>query len=348
MGNYQVVNWDKVRFQHSSNQPKGFQEIHPKDVPLVQDAVNKFLISPQVAMNAKRKIQEFTTHGDFPAQMNDLLKIIQAVPAYDFGWQEIFDVMDMYNAMGSGMDMASIGSSLTFKLTNIGEKADYYEMNGVNVTIPFEFYSGGLLWHRSLFMFQQYWRLEHNAIEFRNQLYASRARIHYGLIEALPVTQNIAWQVPDPAGLAVTDPVYTANRDAQTINLACQTILLANANKGYSGINPDAPGGTQFIISCPIQLEGRLRKAVALALQAFQGSERSVNWNIKIIPTLLYAATNVYYVILPKNGWAHGNRMAPTTYVKFDQDSLSDASVVWTADAAAITDVTQGARCAIA
>lgn len=346
---YQVVNWDKVRF--ISNNLNMGRIIDPRDIGMVQGAVNHFMRAPEMAVVKARenalKVQEFTTSGDFPTQLNSVIKTIHAALGYDMGWQTIFDVIDMTGSTGSGFDMSALTSSLTFKLTAIGEKCKYYEMSGTKVTVPFEYYSGGLLWHRSLFTDQQYWTIDRNAIEFRNKLYYSMAQIHYGLIEALPVAQNIAWQLPDPAALPNTAETYTANRDAQTINLACQTILLANADKGYTGINPDG-AGTQFIISCPIQLKSRLQKAVSLVLQSFQGSEKAVSWNITIQPTTLYAATDVYYVILPKNNWVHGNKMLPETYVRFDQDSLSDAAACWRREGVAIADTEQAQRCATA
>ena len=344
---YNVVNWDKIRF--ISNNITRQRQIDPRDIDKVNGAVTHFMRSPQEKLDAaiqKVRAQEFTTAGDFPAQMNQLIATLQASMGYDMNWQQIFDVTDMSSGVGSGWDLAQVGSSLVFTLTPIGQKALYYEMRGMKLTVPFEYFSGGLLWHQSLFTDQQYWQLERNAVEFRNRMYYDRALYHYAMIEAIPAAQNIAWQPPVPAGLNVADPIYQANRDAETINAACLSLLLNNANKGYSGVNPDGVG-TTFVISCPVQLKTRMQKAVSLVLQSFQGSEKAVAWNVQILPTTLYAATNVYYVCIPKNSTQHGNKMPPTFYIKFDQDALSNASVCWYREGATIADTQLFQRCSI-
>jgi hypothetical protein len=217
-------------------------------------------------------------------------------------------------------------------------------MWGSEVTVNFALYGGGLGWSRLLFDDKEYWTLEDNAVEFQNKTYEDKARAHYALIEAVGVGQNLAWQNPDPAALPNTDALYTANRDAQTMNAASQQIILDCKDKGY-GISPES---TPFIVLCPLQLRGRIRKALNVMQQAVAGSKTQIDYQFQQITTTMLATTNVYYVILPKKKLKSGNRMNPTVFDQFDLKSYSDISVVWMRYGAAIGDQEQIIRCATA
>ena len=291
----------------------------------------------------KRKraaLQALTGAGDFPAVTNQILEKFHALPSYDTGYEEIFDIRDFTGTTESGFDMLDIEDGLTFRKVEDGGKVKIFKMAGSKVSVSFDLYGGGLGWLRTLIDDKKYWNLEDNAVSFVNKAAEDKASIFYALIEALAVGYNIAWQAPDPAGLENTDALYTANRDAQTLNAAAQAILLAVKDKGY-GVNYQ---NIQFLVSTPIQLVGRLNKALGLLLQGFGGSPNQIAYKFRLLPTTMFSTVTSPYVILPKIKLKGGTRMNLTIYNKFDEESYSDIGVGWQRFGGAVGDSDQVRR----
>jgi hypothetical protein len=288
------------------------------------------------------KAQEFTTSADFPTSVLQVFKKFQLTDNFDTSYEDIFDMIDITGSNRNGIDILDVQDALVFEKVLEGAKAKVYQSSGSKVHLYCDMYGGGLSWSRRLIDDQEYWTLENNAVSFRNKYYATRAANFYALIDALPGAQNVAWQVPAPAGIPNTDPVYNANRDAQTMNLAAQQILIAVANSGY-GVTPQ---NVSFRVVCPIQLTGRLKQALGLVMQGFAGSPGAINYNFQLIPTMMLAATNVYYVVLPKQKLIGLQRMDLTIFSDFDPLSYSDLSVGWGRYGGMIGNVNQLRRCA--
>ncbi len=292
----------------------------------------------------KKALQAFGSAGDFPAAAHQILEKFHAVPAYDTGYEEIFDVRDFTQTTESGFDILDVEDGLTFAKVPLGEKAHIFKMAGTKVSVEFDIYGGGLGWSRLLIDDKKYWTLEDNAVAFVNKSAEHQAACFYALIEAVGAAQNIAWQAPDPAALAAADALYTANRDSQTLNLAAQTILLDLQDKGYGVTAANA----SFIVLSPLQLIGRLNKALGLLLQGFAGSPNQVGYKFRLLPTTMLVATTAYYTILPKIKAKGGNRMNLTIFNKFDEEAYADIAVGWGRFGGAIGDQEQFKRCAIA
>jgi len=296
-----------------------------------------------IAKKYRAALQAFGASTDFPAVANQILEKFHALPAYDTGFEEIFDIRDFTGTNESGYDILDVEDGLAFAKIPVGGKAHIYKMAGDKVSVDFDMYGGGLGWHRTLIDDKKYWTLEDNAVAFVNKAAEDKAAAFYALIEALAAGYNIAWQNPDPALLPNTVETYTANRDAQTLNAAAQAILLAVEDKGY-GVTLQ---NITFKVSCPIQLVGRLTKALGLLLQGFAGSPGQISYKFDLMPTTMYETTTVYYVILPKIKLKGGNRMNLTIFNKFDIESYTDIAVGYQRFGGAIGDSDQLRRCAI-
>lgn len=292
---------------------------------------------------ASAALQAFGAPGDFPTSILPLIEKYNIAPAYDEGYKEIFDIRDYSGSKRNGFKILDVEDGLAFKKVPKGDSAELYKMAGSEVTVNFDLYGGGLGWHRTLIDDEEYWTLEDNAKAFVAKWYESKGAAFYALVEALGAGQNIAWQAPDPAALANTDALYTANRDAQTLNLAALTILNNIKDKGY-GITP---ANAQFVVLAPIQVVGRLNKALGLMLQGFAGSPSQVSYKFRIIPTMMLATTSVYYVCIPKIKAKGGDRMNLTIFNKFLEESYSDVAYGWGRYGGAIGDQEQFQRCAI-
>jgi hypothetical protein len=297
----------------------------------------------EVAKRYKAAVEAFGAAGDFPAVTNQILEKFHALPSYDNGFEEVFDFRDFTGTNESGFDILDVEDGLTFAEVPLGEKALIYKMAGSKVSVSFGMYGAGLGWHRTLIDDKKYWTLEDNAVAFVNKAAQHKAACYYALIEALGAGQNIGWQLPDPAALANTDALYTANRDAQTLNLAAQTMFLNLKDKGY-GVTP---ANTTVVVLSPLQLVGRLNKALGLLLQGFAGSPNQVSYKFRLVPTTMFVTTSVYYPCIPKIKAKAGNRMNLTIFNKFDEEAYADIAVGWQRHGGAIGDQEQFQRCAI-
>lgn len=324
-----VKDWDQVNVANPEHRRKLF------------GALNHFIQVPQVNPEVRAAMQHFSTTGDFPASALQVLEKYGLETNYDDGWMQVFDVMDMTSSQRNGFQMLDVEHGLTFSKVRVGEKAKIYKMAGEKVTVNFDMYGAGLGWHRTLFDDREYWTLEDNARAFRNQAAADRAQIYYDLIDAIPSSQNLAWQAVTPANVANTNENYNAIRDINTINKACETILLAVKNKGYG-----ATARSQFLIVAPIQLMARLNRALGLLNAGISGAFQGVQYNVRVVYTMMLASSTQYYVCLPKIKAKAGIRMNLTVFDKFDPESYSDIAVGWERHGGAIGDIEQFQRCA--
>ena len=286
------------------------------------------------------RVQAYGTSADFPATVLEVLAKFQPVSYFDTAYEEVFDMIDMRSSNRNGFDILDVEGALSFALVEEGAKAKLYGMSGAKVTVTLDMYGAGLSWSRRLFDDREYWTLENNAIEFRNQWFYTKAVNFYALIDALPAGVNLAWSAVTPAGVPNTNENYDAIRDINTINQACENVLLATRNKGY-GVSPASP----FIILAPIQLVGRLSMALGLVHQPFATSVPRMVYNVTPRYSLMLAASDVYYVILPKIKTKGADRMDLTIFTKFDELSYSDHSVGWGRYGGAIGDTDQFQRC---
>lgn len=288
------------------------------------------------AQKANVRLQEFSTTGDFPASILPVIEKFHAVPDYDNGFEQIFDIRDYTGSKRNGFDILDVESGLTFEQIIPGQKLLVYQMSGTKTRCYFSFYGGALGWHRQLFDDEEYWTIEDNAIEFRNVAYQYRASVFYALIEALRASKGCCSWMPY-GSVPTTNPLYTALGDAQTINYMAQTIMLAVRNKGY-GINPATTG---FIVLTPLQLRGRIRRALSVMLQAVQGSARFIDFNFTQITTMMLTNSDTFYVILPKKKLKGGYRMDLTLFSDFDILSYTDTQAGWMRYGGCIADTDQ-------
>lgn len=289
-----------------------------------------------------QKIQEFTAASDFPASILPVIQKYDQLTYYDNSYESIFDVRDMSGLRRNGFDLLDIANNVQFLRTPLGRKAKLFQMSGEKAHVYFERYAGGLNWDRTLFDDEEYLTIESQTKAYRNAAYQTRAAVFYALIDALPSpAQDVGW-VASPDGLIPTARGYLASRDAATMNLAAQQIILNVINRGY-GVTPQ---NTTFIVLCPLQLRGRIKQALNFNYDTAQ-SVRAIDYKFQQITTTMLAAANVYYVILPKNKWIAGYRMDLTTFTDFDILSYMDAQVGWMRYGGAVGDVQQAQRCAI-
>jgi hypothetical protein len=315
--------------------------IQPTSAPF-KAAAQAFANTGDASAAKTALMQAFGTSQDFPTSVLDVLDRYHQTLYFDTGYEQIFDMMDMRNSNRNGFDILDVESGLSFMLVPEGMKAKLYKMSGAKVSVTLDTYGGGLSWSRRLFDDREYWTIEDNAIEFRNKAYESKAQDFYNLLDGVGDTYDLIWQ-PITGSIPATNENYVPIRDINTINQACENILTRVKNLGF-GVTP----GTEFIILAPIQLIGRIRRALAMVQQPFAGSTTQLNYTVRPIYTMMLASATKYYMILPKKKLKGANRMDLTIYTDFDIEARADIAVGWQRYGGAIGEEKQIVRCATA
>lgn len=329
--------------------------VNPTARGLVRGALNHFLVEPlsppfraaaqafqstgDIGVAKNVLAQAFATSQDFPASVLEVLDKYHQTLYFDTGYEQVFDVMDMRSSRRNGFDILDVESGLTFNIVPEGMKAKLYKMSGAKVTVTLDMYGAGLGWSRRLFDDEEYWTIEDNAIEFRNKAYESKAANHYALIEAVPATYDLAWQAVT-GNVPNTNENYVPIRDINTINKACENILIRLKDLGM-GATP----ASEFIVLAPIQLIGRIRRAIGMVQQPFAGSTTQLNYNVRTVYTLMLTDPTKFYVIFPKKKLKAANRMDLTVFSDFDIEAYTDIAVGWMRYGGAIGEIKQLVRC---
>lgn len=286
-------------------------------------------------VKAHRSVREFTLMSDgYPNEKAiDVVEKFHLMTDYDSGFETIFDVRDFSGTKAGGFDVAGAASGLTFREIKPGEKVKVYQMSAAKYRCYFCYYGGALGWHRQLFEDGDWWTIEDNAIEFRNKAYASRAAIYYSLLEAAADEVGCCAAVPSDCSDCSAD----ARSIAESINYAATHLLTTLRNRGYSL----SPGTTEFVVLTPIQLRGRVRQALGVRNQAFDNSPSIVDYNFRMVTSMMLTNPNRVMVILPKKTLKIGYRMDLTLFDDFDILSYTDTVAGWMRHGGCIGDLGQ-------
>lgn len=278
------------------------------------------------------ELQAFTTPGDFPAPIIDVIQKFHAVMNYDTGYEQIFDIHNAETSKKPGFSISNVSSGMTFSQILPGEKLQVKNMSGDRVFVYYHYYGGALGWHKQLFDDEEWWLIEDNAIEFTNKGYYERARVFYALLEAAMNAKTCITL----ADLGCDDCTEYYQSVACAINQAATAILTAVQNKGY-GVSPM----TEFIVLTPLQHMGAVRKALNITLQSYAGSPKQVNYNFRSVVTMMLPTTTRIGVILPKIRLKGGYRMDLTVFNSFDMLSYTAAAAGWMRYGGAVGDLDQ-------
>lgn len=316
-----IRDWSKIDFSNKEHVKK------------FAGAFQHFMTMPEKDKAFLAALQQFTTKGDFPTTINDVLMKVHAIPDWDNGYEQIFDIRDFTGTNQGGFDILDVASGLTFNKIPVGDKIKIYKAYGSKVSVTFDRYGGGLNWDRTWFDDRQYWQVEDTAIEFRNKAYQSRAANFYALIEA--VTNATTYQGSS------TDSEVT--RDIKTIQAACLAILTAVKDKGYG-----TSANTELVLLAPLALRDRINKALTQLNQAVAGSSSSILYNVRPVYTLMLSSNSYYYVALPGRKIKGGYRQDLTLFNMFDPLAYADTVAGWQRYGGAIGDTDQIEKCSIA
>jgi len=320
----------------------------PKDVRLIQNYVKGIGVEENgitrrvLRMSGEQEIQNMVKGTDYPEFLTNLFKEVQTMEPFDNEWAWFYDIRPLE---GGGYDVYLTEDNITTHRTPPGTLVRYYGSTGSKYRAYVRWYSTGLAVDRRLLYERDFYKIANDIKRQRAASQRNKAEVAYALIEAIPAGQNIAWQLPDPAGLPVTSDKYTMSRDAQTIIAACVQLITDNQDK------PDVltqGANTEFHVLCPFQLDGRLANAISYKVQNLNSAPAAVKYKLVLHQTTMLTSSTVYYVGIPKGETTGGSLLEYTVFDEFNKDLFADEKAAWESFAFNIGNTEQFVRCATA
>lgn len=291
-------------------------------------ALNDYFEKPEKSAEFKAALTAFSLAGDVPTEVSNILLKFGSTPgAYDNAYERLFTIRDYTGTRESGMRIGTMGpNAVTIQdISADGARMPISKIGASDTSVNFALYGGGVAWNRVDMEDRNFLALDEAVGEARDKMWKTRSDYFYALIEALTVTTyDIAFASPVPSTLANTDALYTANRDAQTINAAALAILTA-----CKDIFPDVTANTPLTIIAPKALESRIEAALSLRVQAYGGSAPAVQYRLNPTIYTFGFTTNQtdYYVVLPGHkllgGYRQNLRAESFTDVRSQTDGIA-------------------------
>lgn len=198
-------------------------------------------------------------------------------PLLDFGFEQLFDFVDMRGSGQTTFDILDVTNSITFAEVKTGERMKVYGVSTAKSTVTKMIVAAAIGILDDWINYAQFWNLNQAAIEARSKYYDKQATDHYTVLAAITSDQNQAFS---------TD-------DITTINNACAKILSDCSGKGYM-----ITGNEVFELRAHIDLKARIEKAFALTFNSPNSDKNQLVFTLSRKYTTKLANTS-YYVGLP-------------------------------------------------
>lgn len=262
-----------------------FQGNHPAQTPITEIAkaagVDEELVSKVLGIINQKGI---TGPSDAPDLMNRTTPVTAGIfykaivdPLADFGFEELFDLVDMRGSGQTSFDILDVTNAITFSEVKTGERMKVYGITSGKSTVSKMIVAAAIGILDDWINYAQFWNLNQAATEARSKYYDKMATDHYALLAAITSGQNQAF----------------ATDDITTINNACGQIFNDCAAKGYT-----LTGNERFVLRANPSLKSRIEKAFALTFNGMSTSPNQIVHNLDRAYTTKLANTS-YYVGLP-------------------------------------------------
>lgn len=243
--------------------------------------VDRELVQKVMSLMAQKGM---TGPSDAPDVMNRNQPVTAGVfytaivdPIADFGFEELFDLVDMRGAGQTSFDIIDVTNAITFAEVKTGERMKVYGVTTAKSTVTKMIVAAAIGILDDWINYAQFWNLNQAANEARSKYYDKQATDHYTVLAAISSDQNQSY---------VSD-------DITTINNACAKILSDCAGKGYV-----LTGNESFELRAHTDLKQRIEKAFALTFNSPNSSNNQLVHTIARKYTTKLANTS-YYVGLP-------------------------------------------------
>lgn len=298
------------------------------------------------AQEAYSSLQNISTTTSFEEHLDYIRKQFQTIETFadNDGYRLAFDMFDP--SPKSWWRVETQTHSVSAKRMYEGENLQYRGHASSSYIVDCYPYASGFALTRNLIKERNWVKLEKGLLNQRKTMINKKASVAYALIEAIGAGQNINWQDPEPSTLPNTADQYTANRDANTITAAANSLYAANKNKIDYAVGGNLMN-TPLVLIYPYQLDFRIRTALTLMLDAQKSAEKFVNAPIVKIKTDQFAASTSYYLGIPKGKNEGGELMDIELFNQFNQTNYTEEFASWMWFNFNIGDEEQWQRCAI-
>ena len=198
-------------------------------------------------------------------------------PIADFGFAELYDLVDMRQSQQTSFDLIDVTNAITFNEVKTGERMKVYGISTTKSTVSKMIIAAALGILDDWINYAQFWNLNQAVNEARSKYYDKMAGDHYALLAAITSDQNQSYS---------TD-------DITTINNACGQIFSDCAGKGFV-----LTGNERFVLRANPTLKSRIEKAFAMTFNGMSTNPNQIVYNIDRMYTTKLANTS-YYVGLP-------------------------------------------------
>jgi len=198
-------------------------------------------------------------------------------PLMDFGFEELFDFVDMRTAGQESFDILDVSNLITFTKRKSGSPAKVYGVTTGKTTVTLMEIAAAIGILDRWIDYAQFWNLNQAIIEARSKYYSKQAADHYALLVAISSGQNQAF----------------STNDVTTINNACAQILEDCESKGYS-----ITGNETFELRAHVSLKQRIEYAMTTSFNSANGDGLQVVHAVNRKYTTKIVNTS-YYVGLP-------------------------------------------------
>lgn len=240
-----------------------------------EDLVNKVLVAmgqkgmtgPDDAANLMNRNTPVTA-GVFYKSLSD--------PLTDYGWEELFDHVDMRTAGQTSFDILDVTNAITFAEVKSSEAMKVYGITDAKSTVTKMIIAAAIGILDDWINYAMFWNLNQAAVEARSKYYSKMATDHYALIEASTNAEAFS-----------TDDITTMNNAAAEILDDCEAL-------GYN-----ITGNETFQVRANVNLKQRVEKAFNLVFNSpGPTSPTQLVFNMERKYTTKLTATKIW-VILP-------------------------------------------------
>ena len=194
-------------------------------------------------------------------------------PIANFGFEELFDFVDMRGSGQTTFDILDVTNAITFEEIKTGQRMKVYGITTAKSTVTKMVIAAAIGILDDWINYAQFWNLNQAANEARSKYYDKQATDHYALLAAITSDQNQAF----------------ATDDITTINNACAKILSDCAGKGYV-----LTGNESFELRAHTDLKQRIEKAFALTFNSPNSDKNQLVHTLSRKYTTKLAATSYY------------------------------------------------------
>lgn len=198
-------------------------------------------------------------------------------PMAPFGFEELFDLVDMRGSGQTSFDILDVTNAITFAEVKSGEKMKVYGISTAKSSIEKMIIAAAIGILDDWINYAMYWNLNQAAVEARSKYYDKMATDHYALLAAISSDQNESF----------------STSDVKTMNNACSKIFTDLAGKGYV-----LTGNEQFVLRANPALKERIEYAFTTNFNSPNGGKEQIVFNVTRAYTTKLANTS-YYVGLP-------------------------------------------------